>query len=427
MGKVPFFQSLIGKVIIMVATSLLMLIPLALIRNQAKDRESHFKEAFYDVTLSWGAEQTFQGPYLRYLREIRKEKEIVKDHKTTVEIEKTYADENIYPDDLKYIVSTRSEKRHRAFYDISLYTADVSISGTFVLNEEILKAGEGSIILSMGDVKGIQGTPQLQFNGQELKAAPGDKSIHAVITLGKDAKAGDVIPFSATLKVNGSAGLYFRSTGKAMSVEMTSDETNPSFKGIYLPSHDIRPDGFTAKWDISSFSANGRTDRFGVSMITPVTQYQMTDRATKYGLLVIFLVFIAALIVEIASKRPIHIIQYLIIGGSLVLFYSLLLAFADFISFGWAYLIATVMTTAAVGGYFISIVKNKWGYVLTGLVAIVYLMIYVIMQMETYAFLTGTLLLFLVLCLLMYLTRNLKARVPQEPQDSQDASTGSAQ
>ena len=73
-----------------------------------------------------------------------------------------------------------------------------------------------------------------------------------------------------------------------------------------------------------------------------------------------------------------------------------------------SYLIASVMTTVSLGAYFIGIAKGKWAFLLTALVALAYGVIYVLLQMETYAFLAGTLLLFLILCVIMYLTRNLK-------------------
>ena len=148
-------------------------------------------------------------------------------------------------------------------------------------------------------------------------------------------------------------------------------------------------------------------------MVKPVTQYRQTERATKYGLLIIFLVFIAGFVVEIISKKPINIIQYLVIGASLVLFYSLLLAFSDFLSFGLSYLIAAVMTTVALSAYFRGIVRNKWTYLLAGLVALTYGVIYILLQMETFAFLTGTLLLFIILCIIMALTRNMKFEDPK--------------
>ena len=104
----------------------------------------------------------------------------------------------------------------------------------------------------------------------------------------------------------------------------------------------------------------------------------------------------------------------MVIGASLVLFYSLLLAFSDFLSFGLSYLIASVMTTVALGGYFVGIMKNKWAYLITGLVALAYGVIYILLQMETFAFLAGTLLLFIILCVIMFLTRNMKQYVTKD-------------
>ena len=66
------------------------------------------------------------------------------------------------------------------------------------------------------------------------------------------------------------------------------------------------------------------------------------------------------------------------------------------------------MTTAALGGYFAGIVKNKWAWLLTGLVALAYGIIYILLQMETFAFLAGTLLLFIILCVIMKLTKDMK-------------------
>ena len=239
------------------------------------------------------------------------------------------------------------------------------------------------------------------------------------MTLPKGAKEGDVIPFDIKMIFNGSESIFFKPVGCLTQVDMTSDYPDPSFGGDFLPiERDVREDGFTARWVISQITMAGpSSDSFGVRLVKPVTQYRETERATKYGLLVIFLVFIAGFVVEIISKKPINLIQYITIGASLVLFYALLLAFSDFLSFAHSYLIASVMTTLAVGGYFIGIVKNKWAYLLTALVAIAYGVIYVLLQLETFAFLAGTLLLFVILCVIMLLTRNIQTGETSSGQD----------
>ena len=146
---------------------------------------------------------------------------------------------------------------------------------------------------------------------------------------------------------------------------------------------------------------------FGVNLLQGVTQYQKTMRSAKYGILVILLVFIAGLAVELIGKKKINLVQYLVIGLSLVLFYALVLSFSEFMNFSLAYLLAALMTVAALFGYFRGILRDRSAWLLTALVALAYLLSYVLLQMETYAFLVGTLVLFVLLVGIMYLTRNL--------------------
>lgn len=406
-NKSILWQNTLIKVCIISLLAFLMLIPLSMIRNQVDERSHNHSQSVSDITRNWGTAQTFTGPWISYSYLVEKEKE---KEKETVKC-------SLFPDSLKYVANTVSQELHRSIYDVSVYTADMTIEGLFVLDANILKADKAELILNMDDLKGIQGNPSFLLNGKELKIKSGEKGIKAEIALEDGAKEGDVIPFAVTMKFNGAESLFFKPVGRLTEVQMTSDYPDPSFGGDFLPvERDVRSDGFTAKWLISQITmASPSANSFGVRMVKPVTQYRQTERATKYGLLIIFLVFIAGFVVEIISKKSINIIQYLVIGASLVLFYSLLLAFSDFISFGISYLIASVMTTAALYAYFVGIVKNKWASLLTGLVALAYGVIYVLLQMETFAFLAGTLLLFLILCVIMFLTRNLKMDDPKMP------------
>ncbi|MBR4001092.1 MAG: cell envelope integrity protein CreD [Bacteroidales bacterium] len=395
-----FWGNPIVKVCIISVLALLMGIPLIMIRNQINDREYQHQHSLDHITDSWGHPQTFSGPYIRYdyLKETGEEKE-----KKTVS-------ETLYPDDLRYEVSSAAKELHRSIYDISVYTADLTIQGNFIVDERLAAVGSGELILGMDDLKGIQGEPSFNLSGKDLKVKASSYGIMAEITLEDGTREGDVIPFQVSLKINGSESLSFKPAGRITQVEMRSDYPDPSFFGDFLPTErDIRPDGFTAKWSVSQLTMASPTDNnFGVNLVKPVTQYRQTERAAKYGILIVFLIFIAGFVVEMVSKKSINLIQYMVIGASLVLFYSLLLAFSDFLSFGLSYLIASVMTTAALGGYFAGIVKSKWAWLLTGLVALAYGIIYILLQMETFAFLAGTLLLFIILCVIMKLTKDMK-------------------
>lgn len=405
------WKNLLIKVSIIAALALAMLIPLAMVRQTVGERAVNHTDTLGDITRSWGSPQVFDGPRLSYKYMDGKERE-----------------NTIYPDSLGYTVKTVSQILHRSIYDVPVYTADVCITGTFVLDKTLPQVGKADMILGLQDLKGIQGHPTFTVGRTEGKVKSTDGGLKVEVILKENAEEGDVIPFTVTMKVNGSESLFFKPVGSLTEVEITSDCPCPSFGGDFLPvERVVREDGFTARWLISQITmASPSSNSFGVRLMKPVTQYRQTERATKYGLLVIFLVFVAGFVVEIISKKSINLIQYMVIGASLVLFYALLLAFSDFLAFGLSYLIAAVMTTAALGLYFIGIVKNKWAYFLTGLVALAYGVIYVLLQMETFAFLAGTLLLFLILCVIMSLTRNLKLDATRPELDAPESTETNA-
>ena len=149
--------------------------------------------------------------------------------------------------------------------------------------------------------------------------------------------------------------------------------------------------GFSARWSVSEINRGDPDDTsFGVNMLQGVTQYQQTTRSAKYGILVILLVFIAGLAVELVG--------------------NLVLSFSEFMRFPVAYGLAALMTVAALFGYFRGILRDKTAWLLTALVAVAYVLSYILLQMQTYALLAGTLLLFVLLVGIMYLTTNLNKR-----------------
>ncbi|MBQ9596980.1 MAG: cell envelope integrity protein CreD [Bacteroidales bacterium] len=386
MNPISSWKPYVLKFSIITGLALLMLIPLSLIRKQVNERSNYYSQTIEDIQNNWGGCLEFIGPKI------------------------SLRGNDWYPDHLKYSVHTTTTHLHRSIYDVSAYTADIMIEGQFVIADSYqLDNYTNGLILWMGELKGIQGTPSFTLNGKTLMVHSGDEGLQADFSLNKGAKVGDVLPFTITMMFKGSESISFAPIGNLTEVEMISDYPDPSFFGDFLPSErEINANGFSAQWMTSQISLKyPAMSRFGVRLTKPVTQYQQTERASKYGLLIIFLVFIAGVIVEIISKKSLHIIQYIVIAASLVLFYSLLLAFADFLPFGWAYLIASVMTTAALGGYFIGIIRNKWAWLLTGLVVLAYGTIYILLQMESFSFLTGTMVLFLILCIIMALTRNI--------------------
>src|SRR5690606_38104142 len=126
-------------------------------------------------------------------------------------------------------------------------------------------------------------------------------------------------------------------------LNLTSNWPHPGFMGDYLPvKRDITASGFQAHWESSWFANNLESlfsekalpqwhsvPAFSVTVATPADQYQLTDRAIKYAILLITLTFMAFFVYETLTRLRLHPMQYLLVGLSLVLFYLVLLALSE--------------------------------------------------------------------------------------------------
>ena len=412
-------NSLLLKIIFMVVLSLLLLIPLGMVKSQIRDREQSADEARAEVAGSWGREQTLSGPRLSFSRALTDEEKAVEKNGNT----RIY--ETVHPTRLHYDVEARTQKLHRSIYDVMVYTADIVISGVFRLSEKYLDfSKETELALYLSDLRGIEGAVSLSLDGRDYSVTQGGvESVRQAVELPKDAFGTDrPVPFEIRMRLRGSEAIYFRPVGDLTEVNLRADCPTPSFDGDFLPAdRQVEEDGFEASWTVSAIN-RGRPEgtRFGVKLLPALSQYQQTTRTAKYGILIILLVFVAGLAVEFVFKKSIHIIQYLVIGLSLVLFYALLLSFSELMAFWLAYLLAAAMTTAALTGYFRGILKDRTAWLLGALVALAYVVCYILLQMKTFALLAGTLVLFVILVGIMYFTSDLRPGLADAPDDEPD-------
>ena len=150
-------------------------------------------------------------------------------------------------------------------------------------------------------------------------------------------------------------------------------------------------------------------EMFGVEMRLPVEQYQQNERSIKYAFLIIVLTFATVFFVEVRTGVRIHPVQYLLVGVALLLYYTLLLSFSEHVVFWGAYLIASVMTITLITIFMAAILKVKKPALLVGgLLTVLYGFIYILMQMETYALLAGSIGLFIILAVAMFITSRIK-------------------
>lgn len=396
--------NLLLKVGLMAVVALMMHIPLSMVNRQISERECSMETSIKDIESSWGEEQCLAGPKIHFVYEIQSP-----DNLGNITAEKKEKD--LFPVELKYSVKMETQNLHRSIYDVTVYSSTVHTSGSFSIPESLKGLTDGTLLISLSDLRGIEGAASINFNGKKYDfiAANDGNAIQTTVDVPEDAFVTDaVLPFDMEFKLKGSEALQFKPVGNMTEIEMSSNCKTPSFVGPFLPAErKVDEQGFNAKWIVSQINRGApESTEFGVRLLQPVTQYQQTTRSAKYGILVIFLVFLAGFIVELITKKDINILQYLVIGLSLVLFYSLLLSFSEIMSFVLSYLIAAAMTTLALTGYYRGILKSRVAYLLGTFVALAYGISYILLQMETFALLGGTLVLFLCLLIVMYLTKD---------------------
>jgi inner membrane protein len=108
-------------------------------------------------------------------------------------------------------------------------------------------------------------------------------------------------------------------------------------------------------------------------------------------------------------KVRIHPFQYILIGAALIIYYSLLLSFSEHVGYDIAYLLATVATVTLVSLYAITFLgTRKLVLIFSSFLAFFYTFIFVIIQMQDYSLLLGSIGLFLIIAVIMYFSKNIR-------------------
>lgn len=209
--------------------------------------------------------------------------------------------------------------------------------------------------------------------------------------------------------------------GEKSETSLGSTWEHPSFDGDFLPDrHTIDEKGFTATWNILNLNRNYpqqwtnddyeiSNSTFGVRLLYPVNQYQQSTRSVKYAIMFLGLTFLVFFFSEILNRKRIHPIQYLLVGFALCLFYTLLISFAEHLSFLVAYLIAAASTILIIASYARSFLKSARLTAIVALVLVIlYSFLYTILQLQDFDLLFGSIGLFITLAVIMYLSRNIE-------------------
>ncbi|HET9825732.1 MAG TPA: cell envelope integrity protein CreD, partial [Chitinophagaceae bacterium] len=418
-------SKLIIKGLIIGMLALLLMIPAFFVQSLVQEREARQQQAFAEVSSKWANRQNITGPVLviPYTRSST-------DNDGRPILIKSLA--YFLPDQLAISSEVVPIRKYRGIYQVMLYSSMIELSGLFSplpLEKLKVRAGdmvwaEAYICMGINDAKGLKEELKLNWKDSLLLFTPANvnnavfKDCFVSPVVLNAADAGGDIKFSGRISLNGSEQLLFTPVGKETSVQMKSSWADPSFTGNQLPDNaSVTKSGFVANWKSLShtrtFPQAWKDDRynlssasFGTNLYVPVNGYQKTTRSVKYAILCILLTFTAFFLIETNNKKSVHPIQYALIGFALVLFYTLLLSFSEYIGFNGAYAVATLATTGLITWFVRGLLQStKLSLLLSFVLILLYGYVFTILQLQDYALLLGSVGLFLSLAIVMYYSR----------------------
>ena len=369
------------------ALFLVLLIPIGFLYSIISDRIEYKTQAEGTVTKSWGSQQNIHPPYLSYKDEKGKE---------------THFDLNNY--DVN--VSINTEIRKKGIFHIPVYTANVDITGDFEPIPNNFLRKKLNFSFNVSDSAGFTDEPYLNLNNIDYKLKSTDIDIFP---------DSNVIKFKISYNLRGINKISVIPKGTKNNIKISGNWSNPSFEGDFLPAErTVNNSDFSANWSIPKISISSITvPSVGVSLLVPVDNYRMSERALKYASLFLGLTFLSYFIFEIQSKnsRKIHPLQYLLLGTSMLIFYLLLVSLSEFMSFKTAYICAASMIVLLISSYTYFVISKRQNIMLTVIIyfllTILYVFLYILLSLQDYSLLIGSLGLFIIIAIIMFATRNI--------------------
>lgn len=436
---------------------LILMIPSSWIESLITERQMRAESVIREISDKWSGEQTISGPVL-VVPFLKREK--IDKGKEGIEIREWTQKAFFLPEQLTIDGKVNPQVLHRGIFEAAVYESTISMQSQFVkpdfaklsIDAKDVLWKDAYLVLGINDLRGISKNPIIkagvadlisepsnqiglstQFSQSTNDSSDGDRatavgySQSSIIENGLIAKLPWQKPedfisqVSISLGLKGSTLLYFVPAGKTTHVQLEGPWADPSFTGSFSPSdRKVSEAGFSATWNILHYNrpfaqqwvGEGQKlsgSEFGVRLLIPVGQYQKSMRTAKYGVLVILLTFVALFMVEIMRKIRIHPFQYILIGAALIIYYSLLLSFSEHVGYNIAYLISSIATVVLVSLYSLTfLITKRLVLIFSVLLSFFYTFIFVIIQLQDYSLLLGSIGLFLIIGLIMYFSKNIQ-------------------
>ncbi len=418
-----------GRIVVIGVLCLALLVPLLLVTNLVNERLATRHEAEHRVSRSFGYDQTVGGPVLVVPYQLR-----VVDR----QVPERYGPMRylyVLPEELQIDAGLGFEERRVGLYDVTVYRTALSVSGHFspieveprIPDDARVHWQRAQLLLPLTDPRGLRGVEHAVLGTETLTFRPAgatDWLLAGVLApvFRNEEPANGPLAFRIDLSVAGTGSLKFLPLGRRSVVELEGPWPDPSFIGNYLPrDYAIDQGAFSAQWEVLELNrsygqmllAGGNlphlidASAFGFALYEAAGPYQQVTRSLKYGLLFIALTFVTFFVLEVRLAVRLHPVQYLLVGLGMCSFYLLLLSVSEHLGFGAAYALATVALVTMLTAYAGTILAQRgFGLLLGAGVGMLYGILYVLLRLEELSLLLGSLLVFAIVALAMYVTRD---------------------
>jgi inner membrane protein len=424
---------LILKAFAIAGLTLVILIALYMIGDTIDSRQKYRDEASKSIADSYASGQTIIGPVLIRPFKVKTHTARMDDKGVLQHVEGVRDGSSwSFPHELNVAgVVVPSERRH-GLYKVTVYELNSHLSGTVDITDAVLREGETAqevtygvpyFALAVSDVRGIVGSPKMTVNNLPVQIFQGvpemaswQPNLQVPLRVAPEGLHGR-LSFALDLSVAGTEHLNIAPVGDTNHIELSSTWPSPLFGGRFLPrNRSVDEQGFKATWDISSLASatqeqmiahSDKLDLLNVDLINPIDPYKLSDRATKYGILFVMVTFGGFFIFEVMKRLPIHPVQYFLVGLGLAIFFLLLISFSEHMAFGSAYLLASAGCIGLLTFYLTFVLRSLlYGLSFGSLLTLLYAGIYGLLISEDNALVLGSVMLFGLLAVAMYVTRN---------------------
>jgi len=428
------FRNKIFFILVLIA---MLWVPVGVIHNLVIERAEQNQKVQQDISDSTSGAQTIIGPVLVQQLEQRK-------HMGPNQVLDSTHWQLDGANQLLVRSDAQVEQRSRGLYRVRVYQSQHRLEADFAAQPDLpaefaaslsaplphtplRRRVESYVAFAIGDVRGLSTLPTITIDGQPrdilagsgLKGAP--EGVRVAMTA-EELRRG--FKLEMQFELQGSRSLSLIPSANSSQWQVQSNWRDPAFNGRFLPTQrDLHPQGFAAKWQSTQLSNPTQqallgcvtethcalaAQGFHVDLIEAVDPYQQNERAIKYAILVIVLSFAWFYVAEILQRAPLHMMQYTLVGLALVMFYLLLISLSEVMGFMWAYSLASSACAALLWIYLSGALQSlRRASALSGAYALLQALLYMILQAETFALLSGSLLLFSTLAVLMIATRHI--------------------